>query len=200
MVHHYPAAVKAFYMARDPERTELALGVDVLAPEGYGEVIGGGERATSLEFLKEQMLCRTAAGSIRVVSRLAPLWQRSSRRFWHGHRTLHRVDVRHRAHSRNDSVSANAVSDATLNVRRFECVTCKTLDLATSDHDSAKHLEFKPHDSTDVTAKNMDERLRLEFNEWAAPVAAPEHGEEGIGLLVNRRSELMDIPDDAPRA
>jgi len=55
MVHHYPAAVKAFYMARDPERAELALGVDVLAPEGYGEVIGGGQRATSLEFLKEQI-------------------------------------------------------------------------------------------------------------------------------------------------
>ncbi len=55
MVHHYPAAVKAFYMARDPERPELALGVDVLAPEGYGEVIGGGERATSLEFLETQI-------------------------------------------------------------------------------------------------------------------------------------------------
>ncbi|MDT4955896.1 MAG: asparaginyl-tRNA synthetase [Acidobacteriota bacterium] len=55
MVHHYPAAVKAFYMARDTERPELALGVDVLAPEGYGEVIGGGERATSLEFLREQI-------------------------------------------------------------------------------------------------------------------------------------------------
>ena len=55
MVHHYPAAVKAFYMERDPARAELALGVDVLAPEGYGEVIGGGERATSLDFLKEQV-------------------------------------------------------------------------------------------------------------------------------------------------
>jgi asparaginyl-tRNA synthetase len=55
MVHHYPAAVKAFYMQRDPERSELALGVDVLAPEGYGEVIGGGERATSLEFIQEQI-------------------------------------------------------------------------------------------------------------------------------------------------
>jgi asparaginyl-tRNA synthetase len=55
MVHHYPAAIKAFYMARDEERPELALGVDVLAPEGYGEVIGGGERATSLEFLQEQI-------------------------------------------------------------------------------------------------------------------------------------------------
>ncbi|HVG30310.1 MAG TPA: asparagine--tRNA ligase [Pyrinomonadaceae bacterium] len=55
MVHRYPAAVKAFYMARDPARDDLALGVDVLASEGYGEVIGGGERATSLEFLEEQL-------------------------------------------------------------------------------------------------------------------------------------------------
>jgi len=55
MVHRYPAAVKAFYMARDPERDDLALGVDVLASEGYGEVIGGGERATSLKFLEEQI-------------------------------------------------------------------------------------------------------------------------------------------------
>src|SRR6266536_3526585 len=55
MVHHYPAAVKAFYMKRDPERDDLALGVDVLAPEGYGEVIGGGGRATSVEFLEQQI-------------------------------------------------------------------------------------------------------------------------------------------------
>ncbi len=55
MVHRYPAAVKAFYMKRDPARDDLALGVDVLASEGYGEVIGGGERATSLEFLEAQL-------------------------------------------------------------------------------------------------------------------------------------------------
>ncbi|MGB8509342.1 MAG: asparagine--tRNA ligase [Pyrinomonadaceae bacterium] len=55
MVHRYPGAVKAFYMARDAERPELALGVDVLAPEGYGEIIGGGERATSLQYLEEQI-------------------------------------------------------------------------------------------------------------------------------------------------
>src|SRR2546422_7613939 len=41
MVHRYPAAVKAFYMKPDPERSDVALGVDVLAPEGYGEIIGG---------------------------------------------------------------------------------------------------------------------------------------------------------------
>jgi asparaginyl-tRNA synthetase len=55
MVHRYPAAVKAFYMEPDPERPELALCVDVLAPEGYGEVIGGGERASSLELLLKRI-------------------------------------------------------------------------------------------------------------------------------------------------
>jgi asparaginyl-tRNA synthetase len=44
MVSHYPAVMKAFYMKRDAVRPELALGVDVLAPEGYGEIIGGGQR------------------------------------------------------------------------------------------------------------------------------------------------------------
>ncbi len=55
IVHRYPAAVKAFYMKRDPEDDRLALGMDVLAPEGYGEIIGGGERATDLQFLKDQV-------------------------------------------------------------------------------------------------------------------------------------------------
>lgn len=55
MVHRYPAAVKAFYMKRDPEDDRLALGVDVLAPEGYGEIIGGGERATDMQFLLDQI-------------------------------------------------------------------------------------------------------------------------------------------------
>ncbi len=55
MVHRYPSAVKAFYMEPDPERHELALCVDVLAPEGYGEIIGGGERASSLELLLRRL-------------------------------------------------------------------------------------------------------------------------------------------------
>ena len=54
-VHHFPAEIKAFYFARDPERSEMALGIDLLAPEGYGEIIGGGERATDLKFLEEQI-------------------------------------------------------------------------------------------------------------------------------------------------
>ena len=55
MVHRYPAAVKAFYMKADPERADLALCVDVLAPEGYGEVIGGGQRAEDLDYLLNQI-------------------------------------------------------------------------------------------------------------------------------------------------
>ena len=55
IVHRYPAAVKAFYMKRDPDDDRLALGMDVLAPEGYGEIVGGGERATDLAFLREQV-------------------------------------------------------------------------------------------------------------------------------------------------
>ncbi len=48
IVHRYPAELKAFYMKRDPDRPELALCMDVLAPEGYGEVIGGGQREDDL--------------------------------------------------------------------------------------------------------------------------------------------------------
>jgi asparaginyl-tRNA synthetase len=55
MVHRYPAAVKAFYMKPDPERPDLALCVDVLASEGYGEVIGGGQRADDLDYLLKQI-------------------------------------------------------------------------------------------------------------------------------------------------
>jgi asparaginyl-tRNA synthetase len=51
MVHRYPAKVKAFYMEPDPQRPELALCVDVLAPEGYGEIIGGSQRMASHELL-----------------------------------------------------------------------------------------------------------------------------------------------------
>ncbi len=51
MVHRYPAEVKAFYMKRDPENPKLALAVDVLAPEGYGEIIGGSQREDDLDAL-----------------------------------------------------------------------------------------------------------------------------------------------------
>ncbi|MCB9605164.1 MAG: asparagine--tRNA ligase [Polyangiaceae bacterium] len=55
IVHRYPAALKAFYMKQDPANPELSLCMDVLAPEGYGEIIGGGQREDGLERL-EQMI------------------------------------------------------------------------------------------------------------------------------------------------
>ncbi len=55
LVDRFPSAIKAFYFEHDAERPELALGVDLIAPEGYGEVIGGGQRVSDLETLKSRL-------------------------------------------------------------------------------------------------------------------------------------------------
>lgn len=54
-VTHYPAAIKAFYMKPDPQEPDKALCVDVLAPEGYGEIIGGGQRLDDLDLLLQRI-------------------------------------------------------------------------------------------------------------------------------------------------
>ncbi len=54
-VHHYPTQVKAFYMAQEADRPETCRSSDLLAPEGYGEIIGGGERSGDLAFLEQQI-------------------------------------------------------------------------------------------------------------------------------------------------
>ena len=54
-VHHYPTQCKAFYMEFDPKRPEVCLSVDLLATEGYGEIIGGGQRSASYEYLEQQV-------------------------------------------------------------------------------------------------------------------------------------------------
>jgi asparaginyl-tRNA synthetase len=51
VVHRYPSGIKAFYMKPDPDRPELSLSADVLAPEGYGEIIGGGQRIDDYDLL-----------------------------------------------------------------------------------------------------------------------------------------------------
>jgi len=55
LVHRYPAEIKAFYMKRDPEDEKLALACDMLAPEGYGEIIGGSQREDDLDVLLERL-------------------------------------------------------------------------------------------------------------------------------------------------
>ena len=54
-VHRYPTEIKAFYMQPDPERPEVVLGSDLLAPEGYGEIIGGGERIHDLDLIQQRL-------------------------------------------------------------------------------------------------------------------------------------------------
>ena len=54
-VHHYPTQVKAFYMDQEPDRPETCRSSDLLAPEGYGEIIGGGQRSGDLAFLEAQI-------------------------------------------------------------------------------------------------------------------------------------------------
>ncbi len=54
-VHRYPTEIKAFYMKPDPQRPEVVLGSDLLAPEGYGEIIGGGERISDPELLMQRI-------------------------------------------------------------------------------------------------------------------------------------------------
>jgi len=54
-VHRYPSQIKAFYMEPDPQRPEVALCVDVLAPEGYGEIIGGSQRIADYDLLLKRI-------------------------------------------------------------------------------------------------------------------------------------------------
>ena len=55
IVHRFPSEIKAFYMKRDPENEKVVLGMDILAPEGYGEIVGGSERETDIDILIERI-------------------------------------------------------------------------------------------------------------------------------------------------
>ncbi len=55
LIHRYPAQCKAFYMQPDPQRPEVVLGADMLAPEGYGEIIGGGQRIHDRALLEQRL-------------------------------------------------------------------------------------------------------------------------------------------------
>ena len=55
VVHRFPSAIKAFYMEPDPARPELSLSADILAPEGYGEIVGGGERVSDPQLLLQRL-------------------------------------------------------------------------------------------------------------------------------------------------
>ncbi len=94
MIHRYPAAIKAFYMEPDPARPELALGFDMLASEGYGEIIGGGERVSSYDLLvsrirenklpEEAFECRPISTCAATVACRTPASEWASNAWWPG--------------------------------------------------------------------------------------------------------------------
>ena len=110
MVHRYPKDVKAFYMQPDPQNPDVALCVDVLAPEGYGEIIGGSQRIHDhdllLKRIKEHNLPIEA---FQWYLDLQEVRDGSSQRVRHGNRTSRGLDLRPRARARDDSIPKNAV-------------------------------------------------------------------------------------------
>ena len=115
MVHRYPASIKAFYMQPDAERPDLALAFDMLAPEGYGEIIGGSQRIHDYDLLVKRLHEHNLPEEcVPVVSRPAALRQRAPLRLRHGPGAHGRLDLRRRAHPRGHPLSAHALPRVSL--------------------------------------------------------------------------------------
>ena len=102
MVHRYPAAIKAFYMQPDPQDPTKALCVDVLAPEGYGEIIGGSQRVDDYDLLKPRIEDHNLPlAAFQWYLDLRKIRLRPPLRLRHGHRARRRLDLRPRPRPRN---------------------------------------------------------------------------------------------------
>ena len=109
-ITHYPAAFKAFYMKPDPNRPEVVLCADMIAPEGYGEIIGGSQRIDDPELLEERFEeHELSQGSLPMVPGSAQIRHGAAFRLrtWTG--THGRLDLRPGSRTRDDSVPADAV-------------------------------------------------------------------------------------------
>ena len=119
MVHRYPAECKAFYMKRDPERPEVALCVDMLAPEGYGEIIGGGQREDDYETLRARIVEHgLPVEPLQLVPRPPALRLGAARGVRDGHRAGGGMALRAASYPRDDPVSANDGTAGALGKRR----------------------------------------------------------------------------------
>ena len=115
VVHRFPSAIKAFYMAPDPEEPEYSLSADILAPEGYGEIVGGGERLADHELLLEaHPRAQPARGGVPLVPRPAEVRQLPPRGLRDGDRARRHLDLRHRPPARDDRLPPDAVPDLSL--------------------------------------------------------------------------------------
>jgi hypothetical protein len=114
-VHHYPTQVKAFYMEPEPGRPEVCRSVDLLAPEGYGEIIGGSERMSDAgKLLAAIDASQTAAGDLRVVPRPAPLRLGGAQRLWPGRGAHRGLGLRPGSRARDHRLPAHADEHAPL--------------------------------------------------------------------------------------
>ena len=112
IVSRFPTAIKSFYMQPDPQDPEVVLGLDMLAPEGYGEIIGGSQRIHDLALLEQRL-------EEHKLPREAYEWYLDVRRYGtfphaglrHGPRARRDVDLRDPPPARGDPVSADAEAD-----------------------------------------------------------------------------------------
>ena len=115
MVSRFPTAFKAFYMQPDPENPKVVLGLDILAPEGYGEIIGGSQRIHDHDFLlqriREHNLPIEAFQWYLDVRKYGSL---PALRLRHGPRALRRLDVQARPRPRDHPLPADALQDLPL--------------------------------------------------------------------------------------
>ena len=94
IIHRYPSNIKAFYMQPDAEKPELALCMDMLAPEGYGEIIGGSQRIHDLDLIMDRIREHNLPPeAFNWFLDLRKYGNRSPQRFWNGHRKGGSLDL-----------------------------------------------------------------------------------------------------------
>ena len=93
MVTRFPAAIKAFYMQPDPENPEVVLGLDLIAPEGYGEIIGGSQRIHDHDLLLQRIQQHNLpVEAFQWYLDVRKYGAVPAHRLRHGHRALRRLD------------------------------------------------------------------------------------------------------------
>ena len=108
-VERFPSSCKPFYAQPAPDRPEVALCDDLLAPEGYGEIIGGSQRVHDFDLLRRRLReSELPENDYQWYLDLRRVRQRPAQWVWTGHRTYGRLDMRLTTRTRNDPLPPNA--------------------------------------------------------------------------------------------
>ncbi len=123
IVTRFPTAIKSFYMQPDPEDPEVVLGLDMLAPEGYGEIIGGSQRIHDLALLERRLKEHKLPKEVlRVVSRRAALRDVPALRLRDGPRAFRHVGLRDPPPARGDPLPPDPQADLPVASLYFEAL------------------------------------------------------------------------------